>query len=594
MKAIRKAYDLVVIGGGMSGLCAAIAAARYGVQTALVQDRPVLGGNASSEIRMNISGANFSGKRADARETGIVEEIKEENVARNPNYCWSIFDTVLWEKAHFQKGLDLYLNTHCDGVTVEDNRIVSIAAKQLTTEKEFEFQGKLFMDATGDGTVGHLAGAEYMSGREGKDVFGEKLAPDESDEYVMGSSLLFKAMDVGRPVVFRKPPWANTYTEDDLKLRNHQHVTSGYWWIELGGMELNIIDDAEEIRDELLKALYGIWDHIKNGGDHGAQTLDLDWVGFLPGKRESRRLLGDYVLTEQDVLGGRVFEDAVAYGGWSLDLHAMGGLRNIEEEPATVAMEAYIPADVFTIPYRCLYSKNIGNLFLGGRAISVSHVAFGGTRPMGTCSVIGQAVGTACGLAIEKGILPKEVGEHIKELQQRLLRDDCYIPGFRNEDEGDLARKAEVSCSSHLEGCGAANVINGVARRVKENNNSWASKEITGEEWLSLSFDENIDVKTVMLYFDLDLTTSLSITLSKGAMSKWISDIPRELVKDYEINFFDGDELIHTEQIRDNYLRYRVHQLPKKLSCNKVMLKVQSTRGTKNARIFEIRLYGED
>jgi DUF1680 family protein len=593
MAKISKEYELVVIGGGMSGLCAAIAAARYGVKTALIQNRPVLGGNASSEIRMHISGANYMGRRADARETGIVEEIKEENAARNPYQSWSIFDTVLWETVHFQERLDLYLNTHCDEVTVQNSRIVSIAAKQLTTEKVYDFQGKLFMDATGDGTVGYLAGAEYMSGREGKDVFGEQLAPDKSDDYTMGSSLLFKAVDVGKPVAFRKPSWANTYTEEDLKLRNHSEVTSGYWWVELGGMEQSTIGDAEEIRDELLKALYGIWDHIKNGGAHGAETLDLDWVGFLPGKRESRRFLGDTVLTEKDALEGRVFEDAVAYGGWSLDLHAMGGLRNTREEAATVTMEQYIPKDVFTIPYRSLYSKNIENLFIGGRAISVSHVAFGGTRQMGTCSVVGQAVGTACALAVEREISPREVGRYMKELQQRLLRDDCYIPGCRNEDEKDLARSAEVSCSSHLDGCDGKNVINGVARRVKENRNAWISEKMDGEEWVSLSFGNTIRVKELRLSFDPNLTPSLSISLSKGALSKWISGTPRELVKDYDLELYHDSTLVHEEQIKDNYFRHRVHELPEAIRCNRIKITVKSTRGDQHARIFEIRAYDE-
>jgi hypothetical protein len=311
---IKREYDVVVVGGGMSGLCAALAAARHGARTALVQNRPVLGGNASSEIRMHVSGALFMRRRPDARETGIVEEILEENKARNLHHSWSIFDLVLWEKAHFQPGLDLYLNTHFTDLTKAGSSIASIRATQLTTEKTFELSGRIYVDATGDGTLGFLAGAEYMSGREGKRVFGEDLAPDESDAYTMGSTLLFQAVDVGQPVAFVKPAWADTYTEEDLKLRDHQEVTSGYWWVELGGKDLDTIGDDGQIHSQLMAAVYGVWDHIKNGGDHGAANLDLAWVGALPGKRESRRLLGDYVLTERDALSGRVFDDAVAYG----------------------------------------------------------------------------------------------------------------------------------------------------------------------------------------------------------------------------------------------------------------------------------------
>jgi hypothetical protein len=431
-----------------------------------------------------------------------------------------------------------------------------------------------------------------MHGREGKDVFDEKWAPDKSDDETKGSSLLYEAVDMGKPVTFKKPAWANTYTEEDLKLRDHREITAGHWWIDIGGKEFDTITDAEEIRDELLKALYGIWDHIKNGGDHGAETLDLDWFGFLPGKRESRRLLGDYVLKEQDLMGGTQFEDAVAFGGWAIDFEP--GLRVRDQEPTTILNPEYQMKDVYQIPYRCLYSKNIKNLMLGGRAISVSHIASTSTMLNGTCSVVGQAIGTAGAMAVEKGILPRDVGSHIKELQQRLLKDDSYIPGFRNEDEEDIARKAEVSCSSHIEGGEAENVINGVARKVKENANAWVSREMDGEEWLSLTFKQTVRMRTIMLYFDPNLTTSMSITLLEGAQKKWISGIPHELVVDYDLELYDDSNLIHKEPVKGNYQRYRVHRLQEKISCDRIKLIVKATGGDRHARLFEIRVYDED
>ena len=588
---IEKEYDFVVVGGGMSGVCAAVAAARHGARVALVQNRPVLGGNNSSEIRMHVCGADLGGKRPDARETGIIEEIQEENRARNPNHCWSIYDTVIWEKTRFQDGLDLYLNTHFTQVDVRDNTIVSIAAEQMTSEKVFEFSAKMFVDATGDGTLAALAGAEYMAGREGKDVFGEQFAPDKSDSHTMGNTLLFKAVDTGERVDFRKPFWANTYEEKDLKFREHKEIVGGYWWIELGGKELDTITDAEEIRDELLRALYGVWDHIKNRGDHGAETYDLDWVGFLPGKRESRRLLGDYVLVEKDLMEGRRFDDAIAYGGWSIDLHAVGGLRNSDSEPATQHLEKYTPEDVFTIPYRCLYSKNIKNLFLAGRAISVSHVAFGATRQIATCSVVGQAVGTAGALALRKGILPRDVLDCIGELQQLLLKDDCHIPGVRNEDEKDVARKATVTCSSHLEGCDGANVINGHARRIKEDSNAWVSGELAKEEWLRLDFGRTINARQVILFFDPNLTKEVKISLSRRSLSRQIPGIPRELVKDYDVDFCRGDTVVHHMEVRENHLRYRVHAVEKEVECDRITLTVRATRGDPRVRVLEVRVY---
>ncbi|MDF2485315.1 MAG: dependent oxidoreductase, partial [Herbinix sp.] len=380
-----KKYEFVVVGGGMSGICAAIAAAREGIETALIHNRPVLGGNASSEIRMHICGASCHDAKENSRESGIIEELLLENKRRNPLHSYPIFDSILWEKVRFQKNLTLYLNSHMTKVITEGNRIQSILVEQITTERSFELFGDLFMDATGDGTLGFLAGAEFMTGTEARDTFGEEHAPVKGSPYVMGSTLMFKAKKMEQKVPFIKPFWANTYTEEDLALRDHSNINSGYWWIEIGGVTEDTIKDGELIRDRLLKAVYGIWDHIKNSGKHDADYLDLEWIGFLPCKRESRRLVGDYVLKEDDCLSERRFEDAVAYGGWPIDVHTPGGLEANHEEP-TVYLRMM---DVFTIPYRCLYSKNIDNLFLGGRIISCSHMAFASTRVMGTCAVVG-------------------------------------------------------------------------------------------------------------------------------------------------------------------------------------------------------------
>lgn len=292
-------------------------------------------------------------------------------------------------------GLTLYLNACVDEAETQSGRILSVSAFQQTTETRLRLSAPLFVDASGDGTLGALAGADFVVGRESRDTYGERHAPLVADHCTMGSSLMFQARDVGRPVPFFRPPWANQYTEHDLRHREHADVISGYWWIELGGGRYETIADAEILRDELLKAVYGMWDHIKNGGDHGAENMDLEWVGILPGKRESRRFLGDYVLTEQDCQEGRIFEDAVAYGGWPMDVHTVEGFLNDADEP-TVYL--HLP-QVYTIPYRCLYSRNISNLFLCGRIISASHMAFASARVMATCAVGGQAVGTAAAMA---------------------------------------------------------------------------------------------------------------------------------------------------------------------------------------------------
>lgn len=584
---INKKYEVLIVGGGVSGLCAAIACSRHGAKTALIQNRPVLGGNASSEIRMHICGADNHRLRKDARETGILEEILLDNKRRNPNHSFSVLDTVMWEKARYQEGLDLYLNTHMTNAITENNAIKKVTACQLTTEKQFEFEAEIFMDATGDGTLAALSGAEFMTGREGKKVFNEMYAPDESDSITMGNSLLFSAVDTGKPVPFIKPDWANTYTEEDLAYRGHTEISSGYWWIELGGDKLDVVADGEEIRDELLKALYGVWNHIKNSGHHNADNYVLDWVGFLPGKRESRRIVGDYILKESDLFEGRIFDDAVAYGGWPMDMHITGGLKTKLEPTVFLQLN-----DVYSIPYRCLYSKNISNLMIGGRAISASHMAFGSTRVMATCGVIGQAGGTAAALAVKKGIKPRDVLDSIKELQQILLKDDCYIPGFKNEDAGDIAKKAGISCSSFIEGCQCSNAVNGVTRRVKDASNCWVSGEI-GEkpEWISFKFEKSIYPKQIILKFDSNLSKEIMVSLSHSVKTSQVSGIPPELVKDYALEFYKDGELVHREDVKNNYLRYKVHNLTNEINCNEVKLNIYSTNGDKHARIFEARIY---
>ena len=345
-------YEVVVVGGGMAGVCAAIASARKGVKTAIVQNRSMFGGNASSEIRMHIVGANAHGSKKNLGETGILLEILLENKRRNPYASFPVFDSVIWEKVHFQENLDAYLNTDMDDVIMDGKKVAAIIGHQNTTETEFTIYGDIFVDATGHGTLATMGGATGRMGSEGRDEFHEPDAPEEPNDDTMGNTLMFSAVDRGEPVKFIRPDWAYQYTEEDLKYREHgnsigshmeggqltkfeegsgrlphfSNVDSGYWWIELGGQYDDIIRDGEVIRDELLKCVYGVWDHLKNVGDHGVENLDLDWVGIVPGYRESRRIEGDYLLNENDVLENRIFPDAVAYGGWQMDQHVRGGV----------------------------------------------------------------------------------------------------------------------------------------------------------------------------------------------------------------------------------------------------------------------------
>lgn len=586
---IRERYDFIVAGGGLSGVCAAIAAARHGLKTALIHNRPVLGGNASSEIRMHVCGAaGVYCVRGNARETGIIEEILLENKRRNPYHNFSVFDTVLWEKVRFQKNLTLYLNCHVYGAKTDGRRILSLQALQMTTEKHYEFMGALFADTTGDAMIADLTGCRIMRGTESHDVFGEPDAPKEGGPSTMGNTLLFKAIDRGVPVSFKAPIWANKYSEEDLRYRDHKDISSGYWWIELGGTD-DTIRDYEQIRDELLKSVYGVWDHIKNGGDHGAENWDLDWVQFLPGKRESRRVAGDLVLTEHDLLESRIFEDAVAYGGWPIDTHTPMGIKG-RKENANRFIEL---KDVYTIPYRCLYAADMDNLLVGGRAVSASHLAFASLRVMGTTSVIGQAIGTSAALIIKYGVTSRELysNGHIQELQQMLLKDDCFIPGSVNTHENDHARKARIAASSYDPDFPPENLQSGVARPVKEKNNQYRSAFHDREPQLTLTWTDPVYIKEVLLKFDSDLDHDLMISIDQSVVDKWRNTPPLQLIKAYRLDLMTDDKILASRTVKDSSIRNAAESFDEPVYCNKLRVTLLETYGSEQFHLFEVRVY---
>ena len=605
-------YDVVVIGGGMSGICAALAAARHGARTALVHDRHVLGGNASSEIRMHICGASENLAKPDLEESGILHEIMRDNKSRNDYYNFSIWDMVLFSTVKRQKNLTVYLSTAMESCEMgEGSTIRSIDAYQLTTETHWKISGKVFIDCTGNATLGYYAEAEFRTGSEGRDEFGEPDAPGQPNKERMGNTLLFKAVDRGHPVAFKKPDFARTFTEEELKYRTHSAVhgaqikgevdkayvrmtsfsTSsvdyGYWWIELPGETDDIIDEYEQIRDELVSCIYGIWDHLKNGGDHGAENYDLEWVGMLPGSREGRRLIGDYILNENDILSNRQFEDAVAYGGWPMDIHTAKGLYDFDELPSRV-----ISFDgAYTIPYRSYYSKNISNLMMAGRDISASKMAMGSTRVMGTCAVGGQAVGTAAALCIKYDCDPRGAQEHMRELQQMLLKDDAYIPSIWNEDPKDLARRAKVTATSAREGCPPENVINGISRDEDGHRNLWISgKGRTEGEMLTLHLADRQPVSEVHLTFDSNFHYPIKITLSRKRQAQQRIGVPPELIRDYTVTLWQGDKKAAKQTVTENVQRKNIVTFPT-TECDRVTVMVHKTNGSNEAHIYEIRVY---
>lgn len=606
-------YDLIVAGGGISGICAAIAAAREGIKTAIVQNRSVFGGTASSEIRMHIVGANCHSSKPDLRETGILEELLLENKRRNPYASFPVFDMIMWEKVHMEKNITAYLNTNMDDIIMENGQIKGIVCHQNSTETEFVFYGTLFIDATGHGTLGVMAGASSRMGSEARAEFQEPTAPERENNDTMGNTIMFLAVDRGEPVHYEKPVWANTYTEEDLKYRPHadqicaqadgggmvspeegknqlpefSNMDAGYWWIELGGDYDHIIEQGEAIRDELLKCVYGVWDHIKNQGSHGAENYDLDWVGMVPGYRESRRLEGDYILNENDVRANRIFEDAVAYGGWPMDVHVPGGIRDLNSYGSRV----YNFEGCYTIPYRCYYSRNIGNLMMAGRDISTSKMAFSSTRVMGTCAAGGQAVGTAAALALKYGCTPRQIGErHIHKLQQVLLKNDCFIPGFASDDEADLARKAKISASSQAKNCQAENVVNGISRNYRGRMNGWKSGSLQRPQTLALKLAEKSPIHQVRLTFDTDLSHEIQPSMIKNVRDRQGKGLPKELVKDYSVSLLLNSKVVCTKEVENN--GQRLNRLDfDETEADEVRITVKSSHGCDYAAVFEVRIY---
>ena len=610
----EKSYDAVVVGGGMSGLCAAIAAARQGIKVALIHARPVLGGNASSEIRIHISGADQSLKQPEYAEGGLLYELMLENKSCNDGFCYSVWDMVLFEKAKAEENLEVFFNTVMYDCVTEGNRISSILCVQETTEMRFLISAPIFIDATGNGTLGYYAGAEYRQGSEAKSEFGEPHAPEFANNNRMGNTIMLKAKNVGHPVKFTPPAFAKHLSEKQLAKRIHcvemrekidcsespdpeeyrrTSMTSsacidyGYWWLELMGDGEDIIPDYEKIRDDLYAYAYGLWDHIKNNDEgvhqHHAENYELEWVGALPGMRESRRLMGDYILSEADILEHKQFEDAVCYGGWCVDLHAAHGLLDFDKLPS----DCNFYRGVYTIPYRSYYSKNIENLFMAGRDISTTKLGLASTRIIGCCAIGGEAVGIAAALCRKYNCDPRALAPHIEELQQKILENDGYIPGIFNNDKADLALGAKVSATSYLPGGEPEKVTRGAARTLDGDKNGWLCKP--GES-LTLDLDGEHEIKRVHLTFESDFAYPIRVTMAPNRQKQQRPGVPAELVKDAEVTLYLKGEQVARAQIKDNHQRRVV--LPfSGVSADRVKVTPLTTNGADTVLIHEVRVY---
>ena len=506
LRKINYSCDLCIIGGGLSGSFAALAAARRGQSVILMQDRPMLGGNASSEIRMWVRGA----KGKFDRETGYLSELEEINIRKNPYLCHSLFDANLYGMLYENKNIRLLLNTSCLDATVENGRIVSVTGWQTTTYTMITVSARLFADCSGDSILAPLTGAEFRHGREGREEYGETLAPETADSCTMGMSIILAARETDHPVPFTPPSFANVYPDDSCfdgdmgddihaQIRDHRIGTSGanLWWVELGG-EGDSIYDADRVREELIACIYGVWDHIKNRGDHGMENWELEWVGCLPGKRESRRYVGDYIMTEEDVRNGGHFYDEIAYGGWPMDDHNPYGMRKNDGSNTASVM---IPVtEAYGIPLRSLYSKNIENLMFAGRNISVTHIALSSTRVMGTCALIGQAMGTAAAVALSRSISPREMAElHYTEVQKELMDDGVFLPHIKRA-VSDTVKAATLNISDSDREI----LLNGIERPRNEKGEN-SITQVIGES-LVMSWEEPRYLGELRLQLDPDFS----------------------------------------------------------------------------------------
>ena len=593
--------DLCVVGGGLSGVCAAIAAARHGAKVVIVQDRPVFGGNASSEIRMWVCGAHGMNRR----ETGIIEEIELENIYRNPNKVYSVWDTILFETVRAEPNITSILNCSvCDAQTSggspgDGTPIRSVTGWQTTTQRWHTVRASLFADCSGDSVLAPLCGAEYRVGREARGEFDESIEPEVADRRTMGMSCLIQARELEHPVQFIAPAWAKRYeSADDLPHRGIDPFTTNYWWIELGG-EDDSIHDTESIRDRLLAEVYGVWDLIKNrSGIKGVENLELDFIGFLPGKRESRRYTGDHIITQNDVRSGGRFDDVVAYGGWSMDDHHPAGIGHPGEP--TIFHEAPSP---WGIPYRALYSRNVRNLMFAGRNISATHIALSSSRVMRTCAIIGQAMGTAAALCVRHGLSPRELSaKRIADLQQALMDDDCWLPGHPRavpEATGTGRFTASAGDPSAL--------ANGVDRPVEKNpedaklasRNPERAADIDAVEWVdnawsapvgssvTLELDESRTVSHLRVVFDSDLNRyhrDMRMRASYFRSDEPVPVAPR-LVRSFQVECRGAEGWKTVADVKEN--RQRLYQTSiEPVETDAVRLTTRRSWGEPEVKVF--------
>lgn len=584
-------YDVVVVGGGLSGLGAAVAAARHGCRVALLQDRPLLGGNASDEIQIPVEG-DRTPQKFHSFDQGVIEEFYPE--MRDFGHADRLEKIVRAEE-----NIDLRLNVRATGVEMQStNTIAAVLALDVRSGQRLRFAAPVFIDTTGHGWIGFWAGADWRMGEEARSEYNEPSAPEKATSHTMGNDLYAAGFATrAEPVGFTAPEWAYRWEkpEDFEAADSHKRQKAGRpvnfdtlprgkgrstkaddpnggvghtWHVEFGGM-LNTIIDAEFIRDELLRINIGLWNYAKNFNPKVKkfnERRELTWLTPIMGTRESRRLLGDYVLTEQDNVGTNSHPDAVVYCGWGMDIHHPQGFWVQGND----CMHYYRDVQ-FNVPFRTLYSRNIVNLMMAGRCHSATHLGMGATRIERTCCEMGEATGVAAALLKKHGSKPRELYQsYIGELQQALLKDGCYLIGVKNADPDDLARQCKVSASSALADCGAEQVINGWNRAIKDARNAWVPdlKKAKLPQSLELTLPAAAPVNRLHISFQTQLSRATDFLVEAQVQGTWQK----------------------VAELKGNAARRRVLAFPA-VKAEKVRLTFQKVTG--QFGVCEIRLYNE-
>lgn len=583
--------DVLVAGGGMAGICAALAAARNGAKVVLVQDRSRLGGNASSEIKVHPLGVDS--RRYGFREGGILEELLLENAVRNPQNSWEVWDLMLYDKCVSEPNITLILDTFVYRAETENGRIRCVYARSDKTLNIYKITARNYIDCTGDSRLAMEAGAELMSGREGSSKYGEdEVVPTYPIGGHICSSIMFTTRVYGSPMPFKAPSWAKKITAENLKFRDPRKYgfDYGYWFISHGGLA-DTIGDNEVIRFELLSTVLGVWDYIKNSGKYPeTENRAIDTIGMIPGKRDSFRIKGLKVFKQFDIRGDwKKQPDSVGAVGWKLEDQPSGGFYDTKTPPAMPHRET----PPFNIPLSILISKDFSNLMMAGRNISCSHLAFSCLRVIKTGAVSGQAAGTAAAVSVRENMDPSDIlnmPDALSAVQQTLLRDAQPILNISNCDPGDLARSAEATASASANSTRPRNVLTGVfIDKPGKADNKWIAP-IADKPWIRLEWKAPQKISKVLLNLDTGyrfLTMSMETKFAAAILRK-----PQpETLRDYNLTgvLSDGSEKILAEA-RGNYRKLVVHEFaPVELKALRV--DCLATCGSPVASIFEIRAY---